>query len=98
MATIEHNPIIDSNISKQDVESYILDRGWKQVDRPNKKLQVFAGLVDNDGRVIRLVLPIATDLEDTPLRIYQAIQTIADIEDRSLNAVVADIEKVKASS
>jgi hypothetical protein len=31
------------------------------------------------------------------LRIYQAVQTIADIEDRSLNAVVADIEKVKAS-
>jgi hypothetical protein len=98
MAMIEHNPIIDLNISKQDVESYILDRGWKQVDHPNKKLQVFAGLVDNDGRVIRLALPITNDLKDTPLRIYQAVQTIADIEDRSLNAVVADIQKVKASS
>jgi hypothetical protein len=36
-------------------------------------------------------------LKDTSLRIYQAVQTIADIEDRSLNEVVADIEKVKAS-
>ncbi len=94
---IEHNPIIDLNLSKQDVESYILSNGWKQVEHPNKKLQVFAGLLDNDCREIRLVLPVSNDLKDTPLRIYQAVQTIADIEDRSLNAVVADIEKVKAS-
>jgi hypothetical protein len=53
---IEHNPIIDLNLSKQDVESYILDRGWQQVDHPNKKLQVFAGAVDNDGRAIRLTI------------------------------------------
>lgn len=94
---IEHNPIIDLNLSKQDVESYILDHGWQQIEHPNHNLQVFTGLVDNDGREIRLVLPRSNDLKDTPLRIYQAVQTIADIEDRSLNAVVADIEKVKAS-
>jgi hypothetical protein len=97
MNMIEHNPIIDLNLSKQDVESYILSHGWQQVEHPNHKLQVFAGLVDNDGRAIRLALPVSNDLKDTPLRIYQAVQTIADIEDRSLNAVVADIEKVKAS-
>jgi hypothetical protein len=97
MAMIEHNPMINLNLSKQDVESYILSHGWQQVDHPNKKLQVFAGLVDNDGREIRLVLPVSNDLKDTPLRIYQAVQTIADMEDRSLNAVVVDIEKVKAS-
>lgn len=97
MAMIEHNPIIDLNLSKQDVESYILNHGWQQVDHPNNKLQVFAGLIDDDGRAIRLVLPITNDLKDAPLRIYQAVQTIADIEDRSVNAVVADIEKVKAS-
>jgi hypothetical protein len=97
MVTIEHNPIIDLNLSKQDVESYILARGWQQVDHPNKKLQVFDGAVDNDGRAIRLVLPLSNDLKDTPLRIFQAVQTLADIEYRSLNAVVADIEKVKTS-
>jgi hypothetical protein len=45
-----------------------------------------------------IVLPRSNDLKDTPLRIDQAVQTISNIEDRSLNAVVADIEKVKASS
>jgi hypothetical protein len=97
MAMLEQNPIVDLNLSKQDVERYIISHGWKQVEHPNKKLQVFAGVVDNDGQPIRLVLPVSNDLKDTPLRIYQAVQTIADIEDRSLNAVVADIEKVKAS-
>jgi hypothetical protein len=94
---IEHNPMIDLNLSKQDVESYILSHGWQQIEHPNHKLQVFTGLVDNDGREIRLVLPRSNDQKDTPLRIYQAVKTIADIEDRSLTAVVADIEKVKAS-
>jgi hypothetical protein len=93
---IEHNPIIDLNLSKQDVESYILSHGWQQVDHPNKKLQQKPGAVDNDGRAIRLVLPITNDLKDMSLRIYQEVQTIADIEDRSLNAVVTDIKKVKA--
>jgi hypothetical protein len=97
MAMIQYNPIVELNLSKQDVEIYILSHGWRQVDHPNKKLQVFAGVVDNDGREIRLGLPLSNDLKDAPLRIYQAVQTIADIEDRSLNSVVADIEKVKTS-
>jgi hypothetical protein len=95
MAMLEHNPIVDLKLSKQDVERYIIDRGWKQVDHPNKRLQVFAGVVDNDGQAIRLVLPL-NELKDTPLRIYQAVQTISDIEERPLHLVVADIEKVKA--
>jgi hypothetical protein len=64
MAMIEHNPIIDLNLSKQDVESYILSHGWQQVDHPNHKLQVFAGLVDDDGRAIRLVLPTLFPLKE----------------------------------
>jgi hypothetical protein len=95
MAMLEQNPIVDLNLSKQDVEQYIISHGWKQVDHPNKKLQVFTGVVDNDGQPIRLVLPISNDLKDTPLRIYQAVQTIADIEERPIHLVVTDIEKVK---
>jgi hypothetical protein len=95
MAMLEQNPIVDLNLSKQDVERYIISHGWKQIEHPNKKLQVFAGVVDNDGQPIRLVLPLSNDLNDTPLRIYQAVQTIADIEERPIHLVVTDIEKVK---
>jgi hypothetical protein len=96
MAMLEHNPILDLNLSKQDVERYIISHGWKQIEHTNKKLQVFAGVVDNDGQPIRLVLSLSNDLKDTPLRIYQAVQTIADIEERPIHLVVTDIEKVKA--
>jgi hypothetical protein len=96
MAMLEHNPILDLNLSKQDVARYIISHGWKQIEHPNKKLQVFAGVVDNDSQPIRLVLPLSNDLKDTHLRIYQAVQTIADIEERPIHLVVADIEKVKA--
>jgi hypothetical protein len=96
MAMLEHNPILNLNISKQDVESYIINHGWKQVEHPNKKLQVFAGVVDNDGQPIYLVLPLSNDLKDTPLRIYQAVQTISEVEERPLHLVIADIEKIKA--
>jgi hypothetical protein len=96
MAMLEHNPIVDLNLSKQDVERYIISHGWKQVEHPNKRLQVFVGVADNDGQPISLGLPVTNDLKDTPLRIYQAVQTIADIEARPIHLVVADIEKVRA--
>jgi hypothetical protein len=43
MAMLEQNPIVDLNLSKQDVERYIISHGWKQVEHPNKKLQVLLG-------------------------------------------------------
>ena len=64
MTMTEHNPIMDLNLSKQDVESYTLSHGWQQVDHPNHKLRFFAGFVDNDGLAIRLVLTITNDLKD----------------------------------
>jgi hypothetical protein len=94
MAMIEHNPVVDLNLCKQDVERYILSHGWQPIDHPNKKLQVFAGPVDNENQPIRLVLPLADNLSDTPLRIYQAVQTLADIEERPLNIVITDIKQL----
>jgi hypothetical protein len=50
-------------------------------------------------QIDRKYLPSSTELpdsDDTPLRIYQAVQTIADIEARPIHLVVADIEKVRA--
>jgi hypothetical protein len=41
-----------------------------------------------------LVLPMNERTRDTTLRIYQAVQTIAGVEDRSIAAVAADIQKL----
>ena len=99
---IDRNPHIALNLCKQDVERYLVSHGWKQIEHPNQKLQVFAGPLDNEDshterlrqRPIRLALLLADNLSDTSLRIYQALQTIADTEGRSINTVVAEIERL----
>jgi hypothetical protein len=98
MVMIEHNPNIELNLRKQDVEEYVVSHGWQQIEHPNKHFQVFAGVPDNDGRPIRLALPINEQFQDTALRLYQAVQTIADVEERSITAVVADIQKIQVVS
>jgi hypothetical protein len=93
MAMIEHNPTIDRLLQLQEVEQYLTSHGWQLVAHPNQKLRVFAGPPDNDGQPIRLALPLTDNLSDSNLRLYQAIQTIAEVEDRSPSIVIADIEK-----
>jgi hypothetical protein len=93
MAMIEHNPTIDLHLQLQDVEQYLTSHGWQQIAHPNQQLRVFDGPPDNDGQPIRLALPITDNLSDSTLRLYQAIQTIAEVEDRSPSIVIADIEK-----
>jgi hypothetical protein len=61
----------------------LLLHGWLQVDHPNKKMQGFDGVLDHEGQPIRLVLPVAERFRDAILFIYQAVQTIAGVEDRS---------------
>ena len=93
---IEINPDIELNLRKQDVEKYLLLHGWQEVDHPNKRMQVFDGVLDDEGQPIRLVLPVTEHFRDTTLRIYQAVQTIAGVEDRPITAVAADIQKIHA--
>jgi hypothetical protein len=95
---IEYNPDIQLNLRKKDVEKYVIGHGWHPVEHPNKHFQVFDGVLNNDGKPIRLALPIDEQPPDTALRIYQAIQTIAGVEDRSIAEVVADIKQIEARS
>jgi hypothetical protein len=96
MVMIEYNPDIKLNLRKKDIEKYVISHGWQQIEHPNKHFQVFDGVPNNDGKPIRLALPIDEHPQDTDLRIYQAIQTIAGVEDRSIKEVVADIKQIEA--
>jgi hypothetical protein len=89
----QHNPYIDLKLRKQDVEKYLLSHGWQPVEHPFKNLQVFDGLPDDDGKPIRLAIPTADHFRDADRRIYEAIETIAGVEDRSIDAVTADIKR-----
>jgi hypothetical protein len=95
MVMIAINPVIELNLRKQDVEKYLLTHGWQQIEHPNKKLQVFDGLPDDEGKPIRLAIPIADHFRDTSRRLYEAVETIASVEDRSITAVANDIRKIQ---
>jgi hypothetical protein len=73
--------MIEQNLCKQDVEKYLLTHSWYQVEHPHKKLKVFDGVLDDDGQPFRLISPMNERTRDTTLRIYQAVQTIAGVED-----------------
>jgi hypothetical protein len=88
----QHNPYTDLKLRKQDVEKYLLSHGWQAVEHPFKNLQVFDGLPDDDGKPIRLAIPAADHFRDADRRIYEAIETIAGVEDRSIAAITADIK------
>jgi hypothetical protein len=89
----QHNPYTDLKLHKQDVEKYLLSHGWQPVEHPFKNLQVFDGLPDDEGKPIRLAIPAADHFRDADRRIYEAIETIAGVEDRSIDAVTADIKR-----
>ncbi len=91
----QHNPYIDLKLYKQDVEKYLLNHGWNPVEHPFKNLQVFDGLPDDQGKPIRLAIPAADHLRDAHRRIYEAVETIAGVEDRSITAVADDIRKIQ---
>jgi hypothetical protein len=94
---IQHNPYLDLKLRKQDVEQYLLSHGWQQIEHPNKKLQVFDGLPDDEGKPIRLAIPASDHFKDAYRRIYEAVETIAGVENRSLAAVVAEIQEAQSS-
>jgi hypothetical protein len=89
----QHNPYTDLKLRKQDVEKYLLSHGWQPVEHPFKNLQVFDGLPDDEGKPIRLAIPADDHFRDADRRIYEAIETIAGVEDRSIDAVTADIKR-----
>ncbi len=89
----QHNPYTDLKLRKQDVEKYLLSHGWQPVEHSFKNLQVFDGLPDDNGKPIRLAIPAADHFRDADRRIYEAVETIAGVEDRSIAAVTTDIKR-----
>jgi hypothetical protein len=94
MVMIAINPVVELNLRKQDVEKYLLAHGWQEVEHPNKKLQVFEGLPDDEGKPIRLAIPSGDHFRDTSRRLYEAVETIAGVEDRSITEIATDIRKI----
>jgi hypothetical protein len=53
---------------------------------------VLSGPLDDFGKPVSLVLPASDDLADASLRVDEVLRSLATIEERPLEAVLADIQ------
>lgn len=83
MSEIEPDNRLLRSIPLDDVADYLLEGGWRRVEHPNNKLLVFEGPDDDDGKPIRLILPRRMDYQDSDVRLAEAINLIAAVEERS---------------
>lgn len=91
MLEISPKIVTDVGLSVTDVANYLLQHGWQQITSQNDRLQVFQGINDDLGNPIILPLPIHDDFIDTPLRLSEAVNLVAFVENRDPESVLIDL-------
>lgn len=91
MLEISPKIVTDVGLSVIDVANYLIQHGWQQVTSQNDRLQVFQGINDDLGNPIILPLPIHDNFIDTQLRLSEAVNLIAFVENRAPESVLIDL-------
>ena len=71
--------------------NYLIQHGWQQIASQNDRLQVFQGINDDLGNPIILTLPINDNFIDTPLRLAEAVNLGAFVENRAPENILIDL-------
>jgi hypothetical protein len=79
------------SITLDDVVSYLLASNWKNVDHLNDRLLVFEGPNDDNGEPIKLILPRTMAYQDSYIRLAEAINLVAAIQEKSAYKLVEEI-------
>ncbi len=91
MLEISPKIVENTGLLVADVTSYLICNGWQQVSSHNDRLQVFQGINDDIGNPIILPLPIRDDFIDTSLRLAEAVNLVAFVENRAPKGVLIDL-------
>lgn len=92
MLEVSADRLTHLHLSVHDVATYVTGHGWHQVPHSNQRLLVFQGPLDDFGNPIHLILPSQNNFGDSHLRLAEAVELLADIEERPSEAVLADIQ------
>jgi hypothetical protein len=98
MIQIDTMLVANAEISAQDVTNYALNKGWRLATSANPSLALFLGAADDAGNPIKLVIPSHDRFIDAPLRLAEAVRLLADVEDRSMVDVIAEIDRQRRLS
>jgi hypothetical protein len=84
---------VQNELKKVFCTTKLIQHGWQQVTSQNDQLQVFQGINDNLGNPIILPLPINDNFIDTPLRLSEAVNLVAFVENRAPESVLIDFRE-----
>jgi hypothetical protein len=79
-------------ISLSAIYRYATTHGWKSVSGSKRRIWLFS---HPDHSLVQLQIPMDTD-EDTPLAILEVAMRVAEVENRSIDSVIADLEATGA--
>jgi hypothetical protein len=71
--------------------TYLIRKGWTQVDHPNTRIILFYGPLDDQGEPLQLILPASTTFLDTRLRIAEALDLLSIVQQESHAAIFDQI-------
>lgn len=97
MNRFNDSPVPIDRVRLADLRAYLGRHGWRHANSRNGKRQIFS-LERSGSTRLELVIPADERFADVKDRIEQAVAAIAQIEDRSIADVYADLVTTDADS
>lgn len=86
-----------SGISRSQVIDFAKSQSWHEIEHPQRQLLVLEGPPDDEGEPLLMVLPRQDGSRTLPIRLAEAINQIAGVEDRSPYDVLREIQALYLS-
>lgn len=89
MAMIYSVNLLDltEKVNPLSFSKYLRDTGWNHIPRKNDKIRVYQ-IIANDGNLFQVTIPIDKTLSDYKIAMYEAIESVAFVEERSPEQVM----------
>jgi len=80
-------------IALDRIVRYMITHGWKHVDHPNKRINIYSTQPNAEGDFCTVSLPAFLQSSDTVNLVHEALQSIADFKNLSLEKAEDAIER-----
>jgi hypothetical protein len=82
----------DAKLSVNDMALYLRYHGWQELPKNNSRVTVFQGENDDFGRPLLLIIPSNDQFRDAVLRLSEALELLAALEDCSIEDMLTQIQ------
>jgi hypothetical protein len=82
----------DAKLSVNDMALYLRYHGWQELPKNNPRVTVFQGENDDFGRPLLLMIPSNDQFRDAVLRLAEALELLAALEDCSIEDMLTQIQ------